>query len=115
MEVENINSREKLVISSSRTTRYLGYPRKVPLWELEFILPEECKLIRNNDNSDISLEIENCKGKAFVPALSKKESIRCIHCGNNHTSSDVKKSTNDSLAKLQEKGIFQQSNFIRFL
>ena len=75
MEVENINSREKLVISSSRTTRYLGYPRKVPLWELEFILPEECKLIRNNDNSDISLEIENCKGKAFVPALSKKESI----------------------------------------
>ena len=75
MEVENINSREKLVISSSRTSRYLGYPRKVPLWELEFILPEECKLIRNNDNSDISLEIENCKGKAFVPALSKKESI----------------------------------------
>ena len=75
MEVENINSREKLVINSSRTTRYLGYPRKVPLWELEFLLPEECKLIRNNDNSDISLEIENCKGKAFVPALSKKESI----------------------------------------
>ena len=75
MEVENINSREKLVISSSRTTRYLGYPRKVPLWELEFILPEKCKLVRNNDNSDISLEIENCKGKAYVPALSKKESI----------------------------------------
>ena len=75
MEVENINSREKLVIHSSRPTRYLGYPRKVPLWELEFFLPEECKLIRNNDNSDISLEIENCKGKAYVPALSKRESI----------------------------------------
>ncbi len=75
MEVENINSKEKLVINSSRTTRYLGYPRKVPLWKVEFFLPEKCQLIRNNDNSDISLEIENCQGKAFVPALSKKESI----------------------------------------
>ena len=75
MEIENINSKEKLLINSSKTTRYLGYPRKVPLWELYFSLPEKCKLYRDDSNSDISLEIENYNGKAYVPALSGKESI----------------------------------------
>ena len=75
MEIESIDSKERLLINSSRTTRYLGYPRKVPLWELHFSLPKKCKLFRNNKNSDISLEIENHHGKAHVPALSVKESI----------------------------------------
>ena len=76
MEIERIDSKEKLIINSSKTTRYLGYPRKVPLWQLKFSLPEECELYRNEGNSDISLEIENFQGIAHVPALSSKESIR---------------------------------------
>ena len=40
MEIIKINTVEKLSIDSSNTTRYLGYPRKVPLWKLEFNLPE---------------------------------------------------------------------------
>ena len=76
MEVENIDSKEKLLINSSKTTRYLGYPRKVPLWEINFSLPKTCRLYRSEDNSDISLEIENYQGKAFVPALSSQESIK---------------------------------------
>ena len=80
MEIESIDSKEKLLINSSKTTRYLGYPRKVPLWELEFTLPKECKLYRDDKNSDISLEIENYQGKAYVPALSSKESIIRLKC-----------------------------------
>ena len=76
MEVENIDSKNKLLINSSKTTRYLGYPRKVPLWLIYFSLPKKCKLYRNEDNSDISLEIENYLGKAYVPALSSEESIK---------------------------------------
>ena len=72
---EKINTIERLVIDSSRVSRYLGYPRKVPLWEVHFSLPVKCNLHRDESNSDISLEIEKCKGKAFVPALSSKESI----------------------------------------
>ena len=65
MEIIKINTVEKLSIDSSNTTRYLGYPRKVPLWKLEFKLPELCSLVRGEDNSDISFEIE--------PSLSNKE------------------------------------------
>ena len=75
MEIEKINSEEKLVINGTNLTRYLGYPRKVPLWEVHFSLPIKCNLHRDNSNSDISLEIEKCKGKAYIPALSSKESI----------------------------------------
>tara|TARA_B100002052_G_C15790187_1_gene555905 strand:- start:127 stop:411 length:285 start_codon:yes stop_codon:yes gene_type:complete len=75
MEIEKINSKEKLVINGSNPTRYLGYPRKVPLWEIHFSLPVNCELCRNDNNSDISLEIENYEGKAFVPALSSNESV----------------------------------------
>ncbi len=75
MEIEKINSEEKLVINGTNPTRYLGYPRKVPLWEVHFSLPGKCNLHRDESNSDISLEIEKCKGKAFVPALSSKESV----------------------------------------
>ena len=73
MEIIKINTNEKLSIDSSNPTRYLGYPRKVPLWKLEFILPKYCDLVRGKDNSDISFEIENSKGIAFVPSLSNKE------------------------------------------
>ena len=73
MENIKINTVEKLSIDASNTTRYLGYPRKVPLWKLEFNLPELCLLVRGEDNSDISFEIEHCNGVAFVPSLSKKE------------------------------------------
>ena len=73
MEIIKINTVEKLSIDSSNTTRYLGYPRKVPLWKLEFNLPELCSLVRGEDNSDISFEIEHCSGVAFVPSLSNKE------------------------------------------
>ena len=75
MQVEIINSYEKLVINSTNTSRYLGYPRKVPLWKVEFLLPRQCELRRDNSNSDISLEIENGKGTTYVPSLSAKESI----------------------------------------
>ena len=54
MEIIKINTSEKLSIDSSNTTRYIGYPRKVPLWKLEFKLPELCSLVRGEDNSDIS-------------------------------------------------------------
>ena len=73
MEIIKINTVEKLSIDSSNTTRYLGYPRKVPLWKLEFSLPELCSLVRGEDNSDISFEIEHSSGVAFVPSLSNKE------------------------------------------
>ena len=73
MEIIKINTSEKLSIDSSNTTRYLGYPRKVPLWKLEFVLPEFCSLVRGEDNSDISFEIEHSNGVAFIPSLSNKE------------------------------------------
>ncbi len=73
MEIEIISTVKKLSIDSSNPTRYLGYPRKVPLWRLIFQLPKKCRLIRGDENSDISFEIENSLGKAFVPALSKIE------------------------------------------
>lgn len=73
MEIEIISTKEKLSVDSSNPTRYLGYPRKVPLWKLSFRLPKECKLIRGEDNSDISFEIENSLGEAFIPALSSIE------------------------------------------
>ena len=73
MEITKINTVEKLSIDASNTTRYLGYPRKVPLWKLEFKLPELCSLVRGEDNSDISFEIEHSSGVAFIPSLSNKE------------------------------------------
>ena len=73
---ETIKTIEKLTIDASRVNRYLSYPRKVPIWKLIFSLPEECVLFRNEDNSDIAIEIENMKGFAIVPALSEIESLR---------------------------------------
>ena len=73
MEIEIISTVEKLSVDSSNPTRYLGYPRKVPLWKLCFQLPKECKLIRGEENSDISFKIENSFGEAFIPALSMVE------------------------------------------
>ena len=73
MEIEIISTLDKLSIDSSNPTRYLGYPRKVPLWKVTFQLPKECRLIRGEENSDISFEIENSLGQAFIPALSKIE------------------------------------------
>ena len=73
MEIEIISTEEKLSVDSSNPTRYLGYPRKVPLWKLSFRLPKECRLIRGDDNSDISFEIDNSFGEAFIPALSEIE------------------------------------------
>ena len=73
MEIEIISTEEKLSVDSSKPTRYLGYPRKVPLWKLSFRLPKECRLIRGEDNSDISFDIDNSFGEAFIPALSKVE------------------------------------------
>ena len=73
---EIIKTIEKLTIDASRVNRYLSYPRKVPIWKLMFSLPEECALYRNEDNSDIAIEIENMRGFAIVPALSEKESLR---------------------------------------
>ena len=75
MEPQVINTVKKLTIESSKTTRYLGYPRKVPLWRLKISLPKVCKIYRFEENSDISLVIENGLGIAFVPALSSKEAI----------------------------------------
>ena len=73
---ERIHTIERLVIDASRVTRYLGYPRKVPIWKINFVLHEYCYIFRNSDNSDISLEIENMKGFAVVTALSEAESLK---------------------------------------
>ena len=73
---EKIKTIEKLTIDASRVNRYLSYPRKVPIWKLIFSLPEECVLYRDEDNSDIAIEIENMRGCAIIPALSKDESLR---------------------------------------
>ena len=73
---ETIKTIEKLTIDASRVNRYLGYPRKVPIWKLMFSLPEECTLFRDENNSDIAIEIENMRGFAVVPALSEDESLR---------------------------------------
>ena len=73
---ETIKTIEKLTIDASRVNRYLSYPRKVPIWKLKFSLPEECVLFRNENNSDIAIEIENMKGIAIVPALSENESFK---------------------------------------
>ena len=47
----------------------------MPLWRLKISLPKVCKIYRFEENSDISLVIENGLGIAFVPALSSKEAI----------------------------------------
>ena len=73
---EIIKTIEKLTIDASRVNRYLSYPRKVPIWKLKFSLPEECVLFRDENNSDIAIEIENMRGFAIVPSLSEKESLR---------------------------------------
>ena len=73
---EIIKTIEKLTIDGSRVNRYLRYPRKVPIWKLTFSLPEECVLFRDENNSDIAIEIENMRGFAIVPALCEKESLR---------------------------------------
>ena len=73
---EIIKTIEKLTIDASRVNRYLSYPRKVPIWKLTFSLPEECVLFRDENNSDIAIEIENKRGFAIVPTLSEKESLR---------------------------------------
>ena len=73
---EKINTVERLVIDASRVSRYLGYPRKVPIWKVTFKLQETCYLFREEENSDIALEIENLEGFAIIPSLSKEESIR---------------------------------------
>ena len=73
---ETIKTIEKLTIDASRVNRYLSYPRKVPVWKLMFSLPEECTLFRDENNSDIAIEIENMRGFAIVPALSEDESLR---------------------------------------
>ena len=52
---EKINTIERLVIDSSRVSRYLNYPRKVPIWKISFKLPKNCYLFRTEDNSDIAL------------------------------------------------------------
>jgi hypothetical protein len=73
---EKINTVERLVVDASRVSRYLGYPRKVPIWRINFILPENCYIFRAEDNSDIALEIENMNGHAIIPALSEEEGLR---------------------------------------
>jgi len=73
---EKINTLEKLVIDASRVNRYLAYPRKVPIWKVSFKLPQDCYINRGEDNSDISLEIENMEGFGIVPSLSKEEAFR---------------------------------------
>ena len=37
---------------------------------------EECVIFRDEENSDIAIEIENMRGFAIVPALSENESLR---------------------------------------
>ena len=54
---EKINTVDKLIIDASRVSRYLGYPRKVPIWRIDFSLPETCYLFRDEQNSDIALEM----------------------------------------------------------
>ena len=73
---EKINTEDRTLIEASRVSRYLGYPRKVPIWRLEFLLPRACYIFRDKDNSDIALEIENMKGNSIVPALSAEEAER---------------------------------------
>jgi hypothetical protein len=73
---EKINTEDRTLIEASRVSRYLGYPRKVPIWRLEFLLPRICYIFRDRDNSDIALEIENMKGSSIVPALSAQEAER---------------------------------------
>ena len=73
---ETIKTIEKLTIDASRVNRYLSYPRKVPIWKVKFYLPEECILFRDEENSDIAIEVENMRGFAIVPALSENESLR---------------------------------------
>jgi len=73
---EKINTENRIVIEASRVSRYLGYPRKVPIWRLDFLLPRTCYIYRDGDNSDIALEIENMKGNSIVPALSAVEAER---------------------------------------
>jgi len=73
---EKINTVKRLIVDASRVSRYLGYPRKVPIWRINFILPKNCYIFRTEDNSDIALEIENMEGSAIIPALSEEESIR---------------------------------------
>ena len=73
---EKINTVERLVVDASRVSRYLGYPRKVPIWRINFTLPKNCYLFRTEDNSYIALEIENMKGFSIIPALSEEESLR---------------------------------------
>ena len=73
---EKINTKNRIVIEASRVSRYLGYPRKVPIWRLDFLLPKNCYIYRDSDNSDIALEIENMKGNSIVPALSAEEAER---------------------------------------
>ena len=70
-----INTDKKFILESSNTTRYLGYPRKVPLWKIKISLKKRCKISREETNSDISLVIENGLGVAYVPALSSKEAL----------------------------------------
>ena len=38
-----------------------------------FNLPESCYIFREDNNSDIAIDIENMMGFAVVPALSEKE------------------------------------------
>ena len=73
---EKINTEDRILIEASRVSRYLGYPRKVPIWRLDFLLPRICYIFRDKDNSDIALEIENMKGSSVVPALSTEEAER---------------------------------------
>ena len=73
---ETIKTIEKLTIDASRVNRYLSYPRKVPIWRLDFFLPSTCYIYRDSNNSDIALEIENMKGNSIVPALSAEEAER---------------------------------------
>ena len=72
---EKINTVERLVIDASRVSRYLGYPRKVPIWKLIFNLPKTCYIFRENNNSDIAIDIETMPGFAIVPALAEKAAL----------------------------------------
>ena len=73
---EKINTKNRIVIEASRVSRYLGYPRKVPIWRLDFLLQSICYIFRAIDNSDIALEIDNMKGNSIVPALAAEEAER---------------------------------------
>ena len=41
-----------------------------------FWLPEFCYIFRDDQNSDIAVEIENMEGFAIVPSLSEEEALR---------------------------------------